>query len=90
MQQSSLRPPFRVVGRLVDIVTTKEQVEANLTLEKVFHLKFDHFKGIVMCHHNVTKNPSNTQGKWIENILKNHHSAICVTDSGQGIAFDMN
>ena len=85
-----LRPPFRVVGRLVDIVATKEQVKASLTLEKVFHSKFDHFNGIVMCHYNVTKIPSNTQGKWIENILKNHHSAIFVTDSGRGIAFDMN
>lgn len=43
-----------------------------------------------MCHYNVTKKPSNTHGKWIENILKNHHSAIYITDSGQGIAFDMN
>jgi hypothetical protein len=85
-----LKPPFRVVGRLIDIIDTKEKVEANLTLEKVFHSKFDQFEGIVMCHYNVSKNPYNTQGKWMENILKNHHSAICVTASDQGIAFDMN
>jgi hypothetical protein len=85
-----LKPPFRAAGRLIENVNTQEQVEANLTLERLFHSKFDQFNGIVMCHYNVNKNPSNTQGKWIENILKNHHSAICVMDSGQGIAFDMN
>lgn len=86
----NIKPPFRAVGRLIDTINSREQIEANLTLERVLHSKFDQFNGIVMCHYNVRKNPSNTQGKWIEQILKNHHSAICVTDSGQGIAFDMN
>lgn len=85
-----LKPPFRVVGRLIDTIDTKEQIDTNLTLEKVFHSKFDQFDGMVMCHYNTSNIPANTKGKWIENILKNHHSAICVTDSGQGIAFDMN
>lgn len=84
-----LKPPYRVVGRLVDSINSKEQIEENLTLERVFHSKFDYFDGIVMCHYNVNKNPINTRGKWVENILKNHHSAICVTNSGPGIAFDM-
>jgi hypothetical protein len=85
-----LKPPFRVVGNSIDIVETKEHVESNITMERIFHSEFHQFNGIVMCHYNVNKNLSNTQGKWIEGILKNHHSAICVTASGQGIAFDMN
>lgn len=75
---------------MVDIAGTKEQVEVNISFDKVFHSKFDEFNGRVMCHYDVPKNLSNTQGKSIENILKNHHSAICVTDSGHGIAFDIS
>jgi antitoxin component YwqK of YwqJK toxin-antitoxin module len=85
-----LKPPFRLVGRLVDIIETKEQIETNLTLENVFHSKFTQFNGIVMCHYNINKSPSNTEGKWVEHILKNHHSAICMSSSGHGIAFEIN
>jgi len=84
-----LKPSFRVVGRLIDTLVTKEQVEATLTLERVFHSRFNHFDGIVMCQYNVNDNPSNTKGKWITNILRNHHSAIYLAGSEQGIAFDM-
>ncbi len=87
---SGLKPPFRIVGRIVDEIDTKEQVKANLALEKNLHSKFNQFNGLVLCTYDVHKIPRNTHGKWVEAILNNHHSAIFVTDTAeQGIAFDM-
>lgn len=89
---SGLKPPYRLAGRIMDETNTntKEQIEANLDIEKNLHSKFDHFNGLVLCPYDVRKNPSNTQGKRVESILKIHHSAIFVTDTTeQGIAFDM-
>ncbi|HKR74503.1 MAG TPA: hypothetical protein VJR94_10385 [Candidatus Nitrosocosmicus sp.] len=86
---NGLKPPFRIVGRLVDKLDSKEQIEANLALEKAFHSKFDKFSGMVLCHYDMCTGPTNTKGKWIQEILKNHHSAICLTESGNGVAFNM-
>lgn len=45
---------------------------------------------LVLCPYDVSRNPINTHGKWVETILDNHHSAIFVTyRTGEGIAFDM-
>jgi hypothetical protein len=87
---SGLRPPFRLVGRTVDEIETKEQIEANLAMEKKFHSNIDQFNGHVLCTYDVNKSPSNTHGKWVEGILNSHNSAIFVTETTtQGLAFDM-
>ncbi len=87
---SSLKQPFRLVERMFDELYTEEQIEANLTLEQVCHSNFDKFNGILLCPYDISNNPINTRGKWVETILDNHHSAIFVTDTaGEGIAFDM-
>ena len=87
---SGLKPPFRIVGRIVDEIDTKEQVKASLSLEKKLHSKFNQFNGLVLCTYDVHNIPRSTHGKWVVAILNNHHSAIFVTDTAeQGIAFDM-
>ncbi len=89
---SNLNPilPFRLVIRMIDKLNTKEQIKANLDLEQYFHSKFERFNGLVLCHYDVSSNPTNTNGQWVENILENHHSAIFITEKAEeGIAFDM-
>ncbi len=87
---SGLIPPFRIVVRMIDKVNTKEQIEASLTLEQYYHSKFDTFNGLVLCPYDVSHNPTNTNGKWVESILENHHSAIFVTGTTvEGIVFDI-
>ncbi|MDQ6722893.1 MAG: MEDS domain-containing protein [Thermoproteota archaeon] len=86
-----LEPPFRLVARMIDEINTKEQIEANLALEQAYHSKFHRFNGLLLCPYDVSNNPLNTHGKWVETILENHHSAIFVTETiEQGITFDMN
>lgn len=87
---SGLKPPFRLVGRSIDEIDTKEQIEANLAIERNLHSTFDQFNGLVLCTYDVRKIPGNTKGRWVEEILNNHHSAIFITDAAeQGIGFDM-
>jgi hypothetical protein len=82
--------PFHLVIRMIDKLNTKEQIEANLNLEQYYHAKFDHFNGSILCHYDASQNPTNTNGKWVETILKNHHSTIFVTGmEEEGIAFDI-
>ena len=75
---------------MIDKLNTKEQIEANLALEQYFHSKFERFNSLVLCHYDVSSNPTNTSGQWVETILENHHSAIFITEKAEeGIAFDM-
>ena len=86
---SGLMPPFRLVARMIDKVDTQEQIESNLVLEQACHSNFDKFDGLILCPYDISKNPINTYGKWVENMLENHHSAIFATGAiEEGIAFD--
>ncbi len=95
---SNLNPnkSFRLIIRMIDKLNTKDRIKYNLALEQYYHSKFDSFNGLVLCPYYVNQNPTNTNGKWVETILDNHHSAIFVTDIEDdssigfgGIAFDM-
>ncbi len=87
---SDITPPFRLVIRMIDKVNTEEQIRSNLAIEQYYHSIFERFDGLVLCPYDVSHNPTNTNGKWVETILENHHSAIFITGTTvEGIAFDM-
>ncbi|MBA3977282.1 MAG: MEDS domain-containing protein [Nitrosopumilus sp.] len=87
---SGLTPPFRLVTRFIGEINTKEQIATNLVLEQIIHSKFNKFQGLVLCHYDVNEILPHTHGLWLESILKNHHSAIFITQTdGEGIAFDI-
>jgi hypothetical protein len=82
--------PFRLVVRLIDKLNTKDQIQANLALEQYYHSKFENFNGSILCHYDIRHSPTDTDGKWVEQILENHHAAIFVTEKeAEGIAIDM-
>ena len=41
-------------------------MKANLTLEQLYHWKFDRFNGLLLCPYDVSDNPLKTHGKWLE------------------------
>jgi hypothetical protein len=87
---SDLRPPFRLVGSFMYELITEEQIEANLALEHLCQSEFVKFGGMILCPYDVKKNPTGTQGKWVEVILENHSSVILVTDTPEeGISIDL-
>jgi hypothetical protein len=81
---------FRMVVRMIDKFDTIDQIKANLELEQYCHSKFEKSSGLVLCAYDVSKNPCNTDGTWVETILENHHSAIFATGAAEeGVVFDI-
>lgn len=84
-----LASPFRLVARMFDKIKTEEQIIANTVLERLFNSKFERFKGLLLCPYDLNNNPLESNRRWVESILENHHSVIFITDAvEEGIAFD--
>jgi hypothetical protein len=84
------KKPFRLIARFIDKLNSKEQIEANMILEKYYHQRFFTFNGCVLCHYDVGNGPIADNTDWLKSILQSHHSAIFITDAdGKGIAFDI-
>ena len=81
---------IRLVIRFIDKLNSKEQIDANLVLEKYYHSKFSRFNGSILCTYDVNNSPANSNPEWLNAIFKNHHSAIFITDlDGKGVAFEL-
>jgi hypothetical protein len=81
---------FRLVIRFIDKLNSKEQIDANLILEKYYHSIFYRFNGSILCHYDVDNSPANSNSEWLNVIFENHHSAIFITDlDGKGVAFEL-
>jgi hypothetical protein len=85
--KSSFRPSTVVIH--VAEVNTEEQIASKLVIEHSYHSSFHSFGGSLLCSYPVKQIEPRRRGKWIEDILQNHHSAIFVTKLGQGISFDL-
>ena len=85
--KSSFRP--RTVVLDVHGVNTEEQIASKLAVEHSYHSSFQSFGGSLLCSYPVKQIEPRRCGKWIEDILQNHHSAIFVTKPGQGISFNL-
>ncbi len=91
MLDAELKSPsrFRMIARAIPDVNTEDQMAAELEVERAYHSSFDSFGGSLLCSYPVKQIEPRSRGKWIEDILQNHHSAIFVTKPGQGIAFNL-
>ena len=81
---SDLKPPYRIVTRIVPNVDTNEGICAELELERHLHKTFDEFGGSLLCPYDISKIEEKNREKWIEELRKNHHAEICVSKTGQG------
>lgn len=73
---SDLKPPFRVVGRLVPDVSTVEGITAQLELEQSTQENFDSFGGIIMCRYDLSKIEPKGRKKWIQSLYEKHDTVI--------------
>jgi hypothetical protein len=87
----NLKSPSRAIRAVLILseVNTEEQIESKLVVEHSYHSSFHSFGGSLLCSYPVKQIEPRRRGKWIEDILQNHHSAIFVTKPGQGIAFNL-
>ena len=80
---------FRIVSRAIPEVKREEQIVDELDVERTYHSTFDSFGGSLLCSYSVEEIEPRNRGKWIVELLQNHHSAIFLRKSGDGIAFNL-
>jgi hypothetical protein len=80
---------FRTVVMHFPEVKTEEQIASRLVVECTYHSTFHSFSGSLLCSYPVKEMEPRRHGKWLVDILHNHHAAIFAPKSGQGIAFNM-
>jgi hypothetical protein len=80
---------FRMIARAIPDVSTEEHIAAELEVECAYHSTFQNFGGSLLCSYQVEQIEPKRRGKWIEDILQNHDSAIFVTKPGQGVSFNL-
>jgi hypothetical protein len=80
---------FRMVSRAIPEVKKEEQIADELDVERTYHSSFGSFGGSLLCSYLVEEIESRKRGKWIAELLQNHHTAIFLRKSGDGIAFNL-
>ena len=80
---------FRMVSRAIPEVKKEEQITDELDVERSYNSTFDSFGGSLLCSYLVEEIEPRKRGKWITELLQNHHIAIFIRKSGDGIAFNL-
>lgn len=81
---ADLRPPFRMVSRIVHDVSTMDGMSVELELEHSAHQSFDGFGGSLICPYDISKMEPSRKKRWLEELRANHHSVIYAPRFGEG------
>ena len=73
---SELKPPYRIVGRIISDVSTELGMSVELTLERYLHARFDSLDGSFLCTYHYCEVPEKSRLKWMDSLMKNHHAVI--------------
>ena len=82
------KPPYRFMGRIIPNVCTKEGIETELKLERVFHSTFDNYDCSFLCTYAVNDIEGSKRTIWLKHLVANHHNLICATDAAGAVALD--
>ena len=80
---------FRMVSRAIPEVKKEAQIVNELDVERSYHPTFSSFGGYLLCSYSVEEIEPRKRGKWMAELLQNHHTAIFLRKSGDGIAFNL-
>jgi hypothetical protein len=80
---------FHIVLRVMPEVMKEDQIVDELDVERTLHSTFGSFGGSLLCSYSVEEIEPRKRGKWIAELLQNHHAAIFIPKSGDGIAFNL-
>ena len=79
----------RIVSRAIPEVKKEDQIADELDVERTYHSSCERFGGSLLCSYLVEEIEPRERGKWIVELLHNHHTAIFLRKSGDGIAFNL-
>ncbi|MDH3611293.1 MAG: MEDS domain-containing protein [Nitrosopumilus sp.] len=81
-------PPYRFMGTTIPDITTREGIEAELAIERLFHSNFSKFDCSFLCVYNVPEIEKKLHSKWLSELIQNHHHVIYATDPKNSVVFD--
>ena len=83
---SELKPPYRIVGRIISDISTELGMSVELVLERYLHSRFDSIDGSVLCTYNYNEIPKKENLKWMDQLIKNHHAVIYANAPHEALA----
>jgi predicted transcriptional regulator len=83
-----MKPPFRIFGDYVHLFLQPNGVQAQLSVEKLFHKRFDRLGITLMCWYDLGKIPRTLRRKFVESIVEQHSHVIFGSDPAKAFAFD--
>ena len=84
---SDLIPPFRIVSRIVQDVSSTEGMSVELELECTVHGKFEDFGGSLICPYDISGIELSKRKHWMAELRANHHAVIYAPKFGEGGVF---
>ena len=85
---AGLKPPYRVMGRVIPNVSTKKGIITELKLERLFHSTFHNHDCSFLCPYAVNDIEESNRSTWLSELLANHHKLIYATDPKKAESFD--
>jgi len=73
---SELKPPYRIVGRIISDISTELGMSVELALERYVHARFDSIDGSILCTYDYNEIPKKDRLQWMDKLIKTHHAVI--------------
>lgn len=83
-----MKPPYRLAGRMVTNIGTRDGMKIQIFQERTGHQHFDEFNCSQMCHYDISRIEPTRKHEWISLLLKNHHYVIYASEPNKAVAFE--
>lgn len=81
---SNVKPPVRIVSRIISDISMEQGMLAELEMEKITHNCFEDFGGMLMCPYKISSMEKRKKFEWVKDLYSNHHAVIYIPKLGEG------
>jgi hypothetical protein len=83
-----MKPPYRLAGRMVTDIGTRDGMKIQILHERTGHQHFDEYNCSQICHYDISKIEPTSKHEWISLLLRNHHYVIYASEPNKAVAFE--
>jgi hypothetical protein len=83
-----MKPPFRLAGRTIPDIESKNGMRLGMRLEKTGQEHFEEFDISLLCFYDVRKLESSRRDEWVGGLLENHQQVIYASDPDKAVGFE--
>ena len=85
---ANTKPPYRIIGRCIEDITSEEGVKAQLVIENLVHSQFEKYKNSILCIYPVYDIEKTKRPQWLSKLITNHHNLIFATEPLKSVSFE--